>query len=387
MTFIKILARHSRHFAGNGIKLSFSNYVDFGLVTEYNVPPESTLVVQPKKKLSPEIFIRIKRSIRGRIARHPFFSFLLFLSTLGVRGLVVACKARRYDEPNCVHFYQDFLTASFGCFLHNSSARRVIILHSGDDALSQLFSHYPGMIGTRYESFVRNWFDWTLRRQQAIVALSESYANYLQNRYPAQDVRCIYNTSPFSGTRVAESVASNTKDQIKLIAVGTLQFRKGFDLLIKAIALIPYYDREKLMVTIVGGGPAHRELEKLIEHHQLSHIITLVGESNNVAEFLAASDVYILTSRDEGLPISLIEACSFGLPIITTAVGAIPEIFDENSCYLVEAKEASIAEALVSLCRWELDLNNLSWQSQRIFNSKLSMEKFLDSYVNLLSGK
>lgn len=387
VTFMEILARNAAHFADHGMELAFSNYVDLELHRKSNTSAASQPVVLSTTPPSPNFFTRIKRSMKGPIARRPFFAFLLFLSTLGARGLVTALKARQHDEPGCVHFYQDFLTAYFGCIFHHKTARRVIILHSGDDALSQLFSHFSGMVGTRYERLVRRWFDWTLRRQQAIVALSEKYAEDLRRRYPRQEVQCIYNTSPFAGIRPAADKVRGAKGRIKLIAVGTLQYRKGFDLLIKAIASMPSFDREKLAVTIVGGGPSHAELAELVNHHQLSHIITLAGESNDVAAFLEPSDAYILTSRDEGLPISLIEACSFGLPIISTAVGSIPELFDDASCKLVAPTEASIADALISLCGGRLDLESLSLQSQRLFESKLSLEKFLDSYVSLLAGK
>jgi glycosyltransferase involved in cell wall biosynthesis len=387
VTFMEILARHASLFSEHGMQLTFSNYVDLKINLKSPIP-ESASPLSPTSTVSSPNFITIvKRRTKALIVTHPLPSFLLFLGTLGARGLVTALKARRHDEPGCVHFYQDFFVALFGSFLHHKAARRVIILHSGDDALSQLFAHFTGMIDTRYERLVRRWFDWTLRRQQVIVTLSEKYAEDLRRRYASQIIRCIYNTSPFNGIRATADLAQKAKDRIKLVAVGTLQFRKGFDLLIEAIASMPYSEREKLDVTIVGGGPSHTELAELINQYQLGHIVTLTGESDDVASFLALSDAYILTSRDEGLPISLIEACSYSLPIISTAVGSIPELFDKSSCKLVEPTKSSIAEALMSLCGGELDLDNLSLQSRRLFESKLSLEKFLDSYVSLLAGK
>jgi glycosyltransferase involved in cell wall biosynthesis len=387
VTFMEILARNSSRFADQGMRLTFANYVDLQPRRNSATPATVDLSAQPVARSTTGLLTRIKRRVKGTITRHPLCAFLLFLSTLGARGLVTALKARRYDRPDCVHFYQDFLTASFGCFLHDRTARRVLILHSGDDALSQLFAHFSSMVGTRYELLIRRWFEWTLRRQQAIVALSEKYAKDLRSRYPAQEVQCIYNTSPFAGTRSPSYAKAGAKERIRLVAVGTLQHRKGFDLLIKAIASIPHSAREMLAVTIVGGGPSHAELAALITLHQLSSVVTLAGESDNVAAFLSRSQAYILTSRDEGLPISLIEACSFGLPIISTAVGSIPELFDHSSCKLVEPTESSIAAALILLCNGKLDLENLSLRSQHLFQSKLSPEKFLDSYIRLLPGK
>jgi len=387
VTFMEILECHAAHFADHGLELAFANYVDLKSHRKCTTQAAPTSALSPKTPSAPTILTQLKRRLKGPITRRPLFAFLLLLSSVGARGLLTALKARRYDEAGCVHFYQDFFTAFFGYFLHHKTARRVIILHSGDDALSQLFAHFSGMIGTRYERFVRRWFDWTLRRHHAIVALSEKYAVDLRRQYPTQDVRCIYNTSPFVGNRSVERTIHGANERIKLIAVGTLQYRKGFDLLIKAIASMPHRQRQKLAVTIVGGGPSHTELAEMINHFQLGQIIMLAGETDDVAAFLAPSDAYILTSRDEGLPISLIEACSFGLPIISTAVGSIPELFNDSECKLVEPTEISIAEALMSLCDGRLDLENLSLQSKHLFDSKLSLHKFLGSYVSLLGVK
>ncbi|MDR3399317.1 MAG: glycosyltransferase [Pandoraea sp.] len=389
VTFMEILARNASRFEVSGLDLAFANYVDLQLSRAEVATTVPALEARPTAPVAPSLPFRtrLKRKVKEAIRQRPFPAFALFLGTLGMRGLMTAIKARRYDEPGCVHFYQDFLTASFGCFLHHKTARRVIILHSGDDALSQLFAHFPGMKGTRYERRVRQWFDWTLQRQHAIVALSEKYASDLRGHYPKHEVRCIYNTSPFAGTRSVGGDSGRPQDRIKLVAVGTLQYRKGFDMLIKAVASMPLAERNKLEVTIVGGGPSHGELDALIDQYGLNGRITLAGESHNVAAFLQPSDVYILTSRDEGLPISLIEACSFGLPIISTPVGSIPELFDDASCRFAHPSEDSIADALMALCTGKLDLENLSRQSKRIFDSKLSLENFLGSYINLLSGK
>lgn len=383
---MEILERNSQHFANYGMILAFSTFVDFEANRKYNTQPESSPASLARTTDTQHIFTRMKRSLKGPIVNRPFFAFLLFLSTLGARGLVTALKARLHDRPGCVHFYQDFLTAFFGCFLHHTTARRVLILHSSTDSLRHLFIHFPGMTGTRYEKLIRRCFEWTLRQQKTIVALSEKYAEELRIRYRSQEVICIYNTSPFSGARTLEGALVGAQSQIRLIAVGTLQYIKGFDLLINAIALMPRSEREKLAVTIVGGGPCYAELAELVNRHQLAHVITLAGESNDVAAFLQKSDVFILTSRDEGLPISLIEACSFGLPIISTAVGSIPELFDDSSCKFVAPTHESIAEALILLSGGGLDLKQMSSQSQQIFETKLSLEKFLNSYAKVLAG-
>ena len=387
VTFMEILKCNAEHFESHGLKLHFVNFVDFPSQSkaflEKDSPP--SLTAQYSLQSNPTIKTRFKRALRGIITRKPLGAFLLFLCTLVVRAIVTAWKARRYDEPGCTHFYQDSICAFFGCFLHDSTARRIVILHSGDDALSQLFSHFPGMIGSQYEKFIRGKFQWSINRQHAVVTLSEKYAEDLRKQFPLKVVQCIYNTSPFFGSSIAKSRQLQSTDKLQLIAVGSLQYRKGFDLLIKAIALLPKYKQEKFRVTIVGGGPAYAELNRLITENQLIGVINLHGESDDVAQILKRSDIYILTSRDEGLPISLIEACSFGLPIITTRVGSIPEVFDTSSCKFIEPSEGSIKAALDDIWDGKIDLNILSKNSKMIFDSKLCMESFLNAYTKLLS--
>lgn len=384
VTFMEILKSNSNFFSQNGLKLKFINYVNPKRIEKKNtfeIKGKSEGNIQSSHGYDKNIKLKIKKIL----ASHPFLAFLYFLGTYGMKGLITAIKAQEYKNSNCVYFYQDFLTAFFGFFLHRNSTRNVIILHSGDDALSQLFAHFHGMVGTMYEKIIRRSFEWTLNKQNVIVTLSEKYAEDLRKTYKNKDIKCIYNTSPFCGKNNIIVSNKNIKEKVKIIAVGTLQYRKGFDMLIKSIAAMKSEDRDKISVTIVGGGQSQSELTKLIDTNKLNQTITLAGESNNVDEFLSKSDAYILTSRDEGLPISLIEACSFGLPILTTAVGSIPEIFDETSCKLMDPTVESIEKMLTLLSQGKIDLDELSIQSRRIFDEKLSLDKFLNAYVCVLA--
>lgn len=77
----------------------------------------------------------------------------------------------------------------------------------------------------------------------------------------------------------------------------------------------------------------------------LSADIYFVGNSNQVNDYLTNSDAFILFSKDEGLPISIIEAMRCGLPIISTRIAGIPEMIVEGiSGYLVDVDEQQLSE-------------------------------------------
>ena len=96
-------------------------------------------------------------------------------------------------------------------------------------------------------------------------------------------------------------------------------------------------------MTFVGDGPSRNILEKVAA--TLSADIYFVGNSNQVNDYLTNSDAFILFSKDEGLPISIIEAMRCGLPIISTRIAGIPEMIVEGiSGYLVDVDEQQLSE-------------------------------------------
>jgi glycosyltransferase involved in cell wall biosynthesis len=67
-------------------------------------------------------------------------------------------------------------------------------------------------------------------------------------------------------------------------------------------------------------------LETQIKSLGLEHAVKLFGEQDNVAKFLFSADVFVLSSRSEGLPMALLEAMSAGLPVITTRLDGVAEV-------------------------------------------------------------
>jgi glycosyltransferase involved in cell wall biosynthesis len=122
-----------------------------------------------------------------------------------------------------------------------------------------------------------------------------------------------------------------------IVSVGRLKEPKDFATLRRALESI---ERNGWKAVVAGEGPQRAELE--------GGPLELLGERDDVPELLAVSDVFVLSSRSEGLPMSVIEAMAAGLPVVASAVGGVPElVVDGETGVLVPPGDArALASAL-----------------------------------------
>ena len=148
-----------------------------------------------------------------------------------------------------------------------------------------------------------------------------------------------------------------THSPLKLLFVGRLSKIKQVDVIIKAIEMY----EENCILTIVGDGEEKKVLHDLVEEKNIQEKIQFVGkvEPEKVKEFMIDNDVLIMNSILEGKPMSIIEALSYGLPIITTPVGGIPNLVEEhkNAIY-TDGTEKGIVNALKIIREQYKELSN-----------------------------
>jgi glycosyltransferase involved in cell wall biosynthesis len=134
----------------------------------------------------------------------------------------------------------------------------------------------------------------------------------------------------------------------RLIAVGRLKAPKDFLTLIRALAALT---NQRFEAVVVGDGPDRPEVEAEVRRLGLGGRVQVVGERNDVPELLAESDVFVLSSRSEGLPVSVLEAMAAELPVVASAVGGLAElVVDGETGVLVRpGDEDALARALARL--------------------------------------
>jgi glycosyltransferase involved in cell wall biosynthesis len=131
----------------------------------------------------------------------------------------------------------------------------------------------------------------------------------------------------------------------RLIAVGRLKAPKDFLTLIRSLGALRDHEFEAL---IVGEGPDRNAIEAEIRRLELQGRVRLAGERSDVPELLAESDVFVLSSRSEGLPVSVLEAMAAELPVVATDVGGLAELVvdGETGILVPPGDEAALTEAL-----------------------------------------
>ncbi len=118
---------------------------------------------------------------------------------------------------------------------------------------------------------------------------------------------------------------------------------------------------------IVGDGPQYSACAQYISVHQLQSHITLLGKRDDVRELLGCSDIFCLFSRWEGLPVSILEAMSLGLPVVASAVGGTPELVKHGlTGYLVENFEVETISSYLKILLCDDDLRQRMGNTARI---------------------
>jgi glycosyltransferase involved in cell wall biosynthesis len=114
---------------------------------------------------------------------------------------------------------------------------------------------------------------------------------------------------------------------------------------VRALARV---DAEPFRARIVGDGPDRDEVDATIRESGLSERVELLGERRDVVDLLAASDVFVLSSTSEAMPMSVLEAMAAAVPVVGAAVGGIPELVeDEVTGLLFEPRDVDgLAAAL-----------------------------------------
>ncbi len=139
------------------------------------------------------------------------------------------------------------------------------------------------------------------------------------------------------------------EDEVLIGVVGRLIPLKGHQQLIDALAQLQRQGLTRWQAVFVGGGELHETLQGAIATAGLQGRIHLLGVRSDMADVLAALDVYAMPSHHEGLPMALLEAMAASRAVVASAVGSIPEVIrDGVSGLLVPPQDVpALAQALL----------------------------------------
>lgn len=286
-------------------------------------------------------------------------------------------------HPDIVQFHSDV-----DCYLYlkkrkDKRAKTVMFLHSDGIPFKMLLESLPGLQGSAYLEKLKKELTWTVENVDRIVFIAKAGQLNFLSYYPQRttdDTSVIINgIDDLSDKQRQESrsiKANEYKVPYRLCCTGTISFRKGQRTIIEALSRLPESLRDQVHVDLLGDGAERASLEQYVAQQNLSRQVRFLGKVPNldVYKVLAENNIYILMSKNEGLPISIIEAMRAGLPIISTKVSGIPELVDEGvNGFLLNPDVEELVDLLQRLP--EYDWEQMGQNSRKRFEDEFTFER------------
>lgn len=255
------------------------------------------------------------------------------LSGSGLRGLARLITHARRFHPHVVHGYL------FGPNLFAVIAGRL----TGVPVVAVAKRNVDAFETGRQRALQRVTHRWATH----VTAVSEAVANSVSALgVPRARITVIPNGVDAARFDSVVEPRDPVRDPV-VGSVGCLAPRKDYGTLMEALALLMHRGRT-FQAVLVGDGPDRAALEARREALGLRDRVTFLGERADVERLLLGFDVFVLSSREEGIPNALLEAMAAGRPAVATAVGGTPEVMEAGvTGWLVPPEApAALADAL-----------------------------------------
>jgi glycosyltransferase involved in cell wall biosynthesis len=177
-----------------------------------------------------------------------------------------------------------------------------------------------------------------------------------------------------------------------VVTIARLAQQKGIDVLIEVVRRIAA-QRADVRFVVVGDGPLREDVERGIAGAGVERYLALAGYETHPEEHLAAADLFALTSRWEGLPVTIVEAFREGLPVVATDAGGVRELVDETVGRVaaigdVDALSAAIDTILADdALRSRLAANARMRGAEQRFSPRYAHAALERAYAEALAGR
>jgi len=302
--------------------------------------------------------------IKGFYFRNPSFNFMAFLRALFLKFDIILSQGP--------------IATFFAILISKIKRKKVIAIPSGI-AFKQ--PQYKGFI-KKILYFIEKW---VYIRANMVVFLSNAEKNQIKIKLGFIPKNHTIIPTGVVIKKVKKEDIEKIKKEFNLNGViitfvGRLIAVKGVDLLIKAVKDI----KHKINVLIVGDGPERENLENMIKNLGLNRKVIFAGWRTDIPAILRATDIFVLPSYSEGLPIALLEAMAAGKACVVTDIG-LPVKNGENAIVIKPGNVAELKEALEYLIE-NKELREKLGKNAKNEASKFSWNKAAKKYYILLKN-
>ncbi|WP_373109121.1 glycosyltransferase family 4 protein [Lachnoclostridium sp. Marseille-P6806] len=281
------------------------------------------------------------------------------------------------NKPDVVHMHMSYkgsFTRKF--FLHKLCKKNGI----------------PDIIHLHGSEF-KKWFDESddkkkeeiktlLKESAGVIVLGDKWKEVVKKIEPTTKAVVVNNTVRIPNCTVEWNLP------ITVLFMGVLIKRKGVADLIRAVDILKKKNRlDNVKFVIAGSGVEEAELKTMCKKLELDKYINFVGWTSGEKKerLFRESQMLVLPSYNEGLPVSILEAISYGMPVVATCVGDISAaIIDGENGYLVEPGDVdALANSIYKLISEKANWQKKSESARKISISQFDETGFFETILNL----
>ena len=336
-----------------------------------------------------------------RLDRSHFLPELCCLKDLGPLGEVVAREIPAFDHL-LVNKADLRVLPRLTKLLRRRRVDAVVTVGAGDKMFwgrqAARLAHVPVVCSALHST---GWPDTVGRMNRmltpitdAFIAVASAHGRFLVEHlhFPEAKVHVIPNGIDVerfrsSGDRLATCAALGLTPTTPTVGiVAALRPEKNHELLLRAAQIVRRRIPEAVFL-IVGDGAERPRLETLSGELGITQAVRFLGTRSDIPQVLSALDAFVLTSRIEANPVSILEAMAAGLPVVAPNVGSISEsVVDGVTGFLTEPNEVvPVADRLIELLENPKMARSLGAAGQRIVEQTGSLESMVDGYQRLIS--
>ena len=226
----------------------------------------------------------------------------------------------------------------------------------------------------------------SLPRVDQLIFVSKFMSQVINKRLPQLSKVPQAVIPNFSSSPVGVGGA-DTKLAGDLIAIGTLEPRKNQSYLLKVLAACNKHGKI-YRLTLVGNGPDREKLAQLATSLGVDAQVKFLGFEPNAGRLIANHRIVVHAARIENMPLTLIEALSYGRPILAAAVGGIPEIITEGveGCFWNLDDPEGGADILISLLDDPVRMQQMSYQAKQTFQNRFHPDVLSERWLTAITG-
>jgi glycosyltransferase involved in cell wall biosynthesis len=262
----------------------------------------------------------------------------------------------------------------------DATAKTIMVIHGDGDLWKGQYIDMP-----RFKSILmvpyRKRFEKLVLESDRIGFDAEQPRDYFCKTYHYDEKKSFF---VYNGIELRQRPQMTVCDKLRLICIATLNDRKNQMGILNAVGMLSKENQQKVEIILVGDGPSRKALEERASH--LTSPITFAGtmKEPQYYDLMLKSNCFCLYSKEEGLPIAVIEGMRAGLPILGSKVGGIPEeVVNGKSGFVVDLDDTQLAEKIKWLIMNLDTLPEMGKVSYQLYVDKFTTQAMVNKYVEV----